>query len=264
MLDYYLGSMGFSYKGWRGVFYPEDLPARSYLAHYSQYFNAVEIDSTFYGIPRPTSVKRWASITAPDFRFCLKTPREITHERRLALDDGAGQLMHQFLDVAGLLEDRLGAILIQLPPTFTVDYLDSLATFLQALPTGYRYAVELRDPSWHNDQTSPLMRQHGVAWVALDYLDLPRVIHNTADFLYVRWIGQHGRFPAQNRELIDVTPKLQWWWDQLRPQLSQVDTLFGFFNDEYAGHSPATCNRFKAIAGLPVQELAIPRQASLF
>jgi uncharacterized protein YecE (DUF72 family) len=139
-----------------------------------------------------------------------------------------------------------------------------LEAFLDSLPPSTAFAVEFRDPSWHTADTAALLQAHGVAWVVLDYLDLPKLVHVTTTFLYVRWIGTHGRFPSQDREFIDPTDRLRWWWHTLQPALEQVQAVYGFFNDDYAGHSPATCNRFKAIAGLPVVQPELPQQGTLF
>ena len=264
MTSWHLGTMGFSYEGWRGVFYPEDVAPRSYLAHYSQVLDAVEIDSTFYGSPRQSTVKRWAAQTPADFQICPKTPRQITHEQQLSLEAGAGEAMDRFLQTVRLLGGRLGPVLVQLPPSFTAAASNKLETFLAHLPPDLRYAVEFRDSSWYTPETVALLSERGVAWVALDYLALPKEIHLTADFLYIRWIGTHGRFPTQDREYLDPSPRLAWWWEQLQPHLAQVRSVYGFFNDDYAGHSPATCNRFKAMAGLPVNRPEIPQQGSLF
>jgi uncharacterized protein YecE (DUF72 family) len=264
MDSWHLGTMGFAYEAWRGVFYRDSANPRQYLAHYSQIFNAVELDSTFYGAPRGTTLRQWAAQTPPGFRFCPKTPRDITHERNLDLAQGAGEAMAAFLDVLRVLGDRLGPVLIQLPPSFGPAQRPELEAFLASLPRDLRYAVELRQRGWYVPETAALLAEQGVAWVTLDYIDLPRQIDLTADFLYIRWIGQHGRWAQRGREEIDVTPRLAWWWEQLQPALAQVDTVYGFFNDDYAGYAPATGNRFKAIAGLPVVEPEIPQQGTLF
>lgn len=264
MTTWHLGTMGFAYEPWRGVFYPASASSRHYLAHYSQVFNAVELDSTFYGAPRASTLQQWAAQTPPDFQFCPKTPREITHERSLALDEGAGDAMTAFLDTLRLMGRKLGPVLIQLPPSFGPDKEPTLRGFLAGLPGDLRYAVELRHRGWYVPETADLLAELGMAWVVLDYLDLPRQVQLTTDFVYVRWVGQHGRWEQRGREEIDVTPRLQWWWEQLQPRLGQIDAIYGFFNDDFAGYAPASCNRFKAIARLPVIEPEIPRQGTLF
>lgn len=261
MVEWYLGTVGFSYKDWDGVFYPAGMPQRSYLAHYSQIFNAVELDSTFYGTPPIERVRQWAQTAPAGFKFCPKTPREITHDLRLG---GAAEVMLTFLDTMRWLGDKLGAILIQLPPSFSAAEFDTLADFLAGLPADLRYAVEFRHPSWYISETAELLKSQGMAWVSLDYLDLPKQIGLTTDFLYIRWLGEHGRFEQKDRERLDVSEDLNWWWEYIQPHLGHVQTIYGFFNNDFAGFSPGTCNRFKTIVGLPPLSPELPRQARLF
>lgn len=261
MISYCIGTMGFAYKQWIGPFYPAGMAARSYLAHYSQYFNTVEIDSTFYGMPSAASVERWAAVTPDDFTFCLKTPRAITHELRLV---EAYQPMKEFLEVAGRLGNKLGVILLQFPPDFTHDYFSTLLAFLKSLPTGQRFAVEFRHRSWDTPGTATLLERYQVCWVSADYIYMPLAVRRTADFLYLRFIGPRGRFPSKDRELVDRTADLEQWRQRLQPHLDGVDAVYGFFNDDYSGHSPATCNGFKSVLGLPKKEIRQLRQGRLF
>jgi uncharacterized protein YecE (DUF72 family) len=145
MTEWHLGTMSFTHPDWQGVVYPETLPAKKYLQHYSQYFNAVEIDSTFYGTPRKTTVDRWRQVTPPDFTISVKTPRTITHEMKLVNADG---LMLDFVETMRELGKKLGAILIQFPPDFEAENFGLLENFLNRLPGGARYAVEFRHSSW--------------------------------------------------------------------------------------------------------------------
>jgi uncharacterized protein YecE (DUF72 family) len=260
MIDWHLGTMGFSYRDWNGAFYPAGMPAQEYLAHYAQYFNAVELDSTFYGTPRPETVERWESSTPADFRFCAKTPREITHELRLV---EAEDQMASFVDTMRLLGEKLGVILIQLAPDFTFSQIHTLAHFLRQLPQDVRFAVEFRHPSWHATATGQLLQNHRMSWASADYIHLPQRIYVTTDFIYVRWIGRHGRYEVRDRERVDLTPRLEAWWEDIRSRLEGVSALYGFFNNDYAGFAPATCNRFKEIVGLPVRPLQPPQQERL-
>lgn len=261
MRRWYLGTMGFSYKDWEGVFYPDGLAPRDYLAHYSRFFNAVELDSTFYGIPRPEYVERWAAVTPPEFKFCVKTPREITHERRLV---EAEETMGAFLTTIGRLEEKLGLILIQLPPDFSFGHIHQLAVFLRHLPDEFRYAIEFRHPSWHATATGQLLQNHGVCWASTDYIHLPQRVYVTNDIIYIRWIGHHGQYETKDHERVDMTERLEGWWKDIQSRLAEgVQTVYGFFNNDYAGHSPATCNRFKEIVGLPTKPLRPPQQGRL-
>lgn len=261
MINWYLGTVGFSYKDWNGVFYPAGMAARSYLAHYSQIFNAVELDSTFYGTPPPERVRQWAAVAPKGFKFCVKTPREITHERQLV---EAEETMLTFLNRMRLLGKNLGAILIQLPPSFTAAHFDTVAAFLAGLPAKFDYAVEFRHPSWYIPETAELLKKHSICWTSIDYIDLPKQIGLTTDFLYIRWLGRHGRFESKDHEQVDVTAELAWWWEYIQPHLGRVKTIYGFFNNDYAGHSPSTCNRFKTLVGLPAERPQLPQQAPLF
>lgn len=271
--------MGFSYADWSGVFYPADLPPHKRLAYYSRVFNAVEIDSTFYGVPRLESVRRWSASTPPDFRFCLKVPRQFTHEAGLV---GVQGDLLKFIDIAQSLDEKLGALLFQFPPSFGPDRLPALLTCLAGLPRGPRYAVEIRHQSWYTAGDEPgeiaagepslarALKSLGVCWAATEYPNLPRRITRTSDFLYLRWIGQHGAFQRHHVERIDRSAQLRQWQQVLQSELSalsdhqRADAVFGFFNNDYAGFAAGTANRFKELAGLPVKPFLQPQQRTLF
>ncbi len=261
-IEWRLGTMGYGYKDWQnGVFYPAGLPARAMLAHYSQIFDAVELDTTFYGVPRVNQVRRWAQLTPDDFVFCPKTPRAVTHEGRLA---EAGRLMRAFVDAVRHFGDRLGPILIQFPPEYSRAEIGPLARFLAGLPAEVRFAVEFRHRSWHASLTGELLQAYRVAWVSADYHYLPRRVYKTTDFLYLRWIGRHGSFSPKTYERLDRSEELAAWWADIRSRWEGIRAIYGFFNNDYAGFSPATCNRFKALVGLPVASAQTPQQGRLF
>ncbi|MCG3209139.1 MAG: hypothetical protein FOGNACKC_02758 [Anaerolineae bacterium] len=261
MVNWYLGTVGYSYKDWDGVFYPAGAPGRSYLAHYSQIFNAVELDSTFYGTPPVERVKQWAATVPEGFKFCPKTPRLITHELRLV---SARAEMQHFLDTIKYFEGALGAVLIQLPPSFSAAEFDNLAAFLDILPGDVDFALEFRHLSWFIPETVTLLRGRNICWTSTAYLDLPKQIALTTNFQYIRWLGQHGQFEQKDRVQLDVLPQLEWWWAHIQPNLERVHTLYGFFNNDFSGHSPATCNQFKKLVGLPAVYPEIPQQGKLF
>jgi uncharacterized protein YecE (DUF72 family) len=261
-LHWYVGTMGYGYKDWQGVFYPEGMSARENLAYYTRHFNAVEMDSTFYGNPRPDYVLRWKEMTPDDFVFCPKMPRQITHELRL---QGAEAETEDFLETMRLLQDKLGPILVQFPPDFGPDEMDNLALFLERLPTDLRYAVEFRHRAWHATATGELLQAHGVCWVSADYLYMPRRVYVTTDFVYIRWLGRHGTYPVKDHERVDRTERLQEWYADVTGRQAQAGfhTVYGFFNDDYAGHAPATAKKLKRIAGLPTDPAPPPAQARL-
>jgi len=261
MINWHLGTIGFSYKDWNAVFYPDGMVPRDYLAHYSGIFDSVELDSTFYGTPRAEYVERWAAVTPPGFTVCPKTPREITHDLRLV---DAAEPMVTFLNTMRLLGENLGVVLIQLPPDYTFSQIHKLAVFLRQLPADLRYAVEFRHASWHNTATGQLLQNQRVGWVSTDYIHLQRRVYVTTDFIYIRWIGRHGQYDLKDHERVDLTPRLKEWWTDIQAQLEGVQDIYGYFNNDYSGHSPATCNRFKRIACLPTRQLKPPQQGRLF
>jgi uncharacterized protein YecE (DUF72 family) len=258
--NWHIGTMGFGYKQWVGPFYPAGMAPRNYLNHYSQRFDAVEIDSTFYGPPTAASVIRWRTVTSDSFTFCLKTPRLITHDLRLV---EATEAMRSFLDTARLLGEKLGAVLIQFPPDFTHDRFGALMAFIKALPSDIRYAVEFRHRSWDTPGTATLLERHEICWVTADHIYMPKTIRRTTDFLYLRFIGPRGRFPTKDREMVSRDEDLRHWRRLIQPHLADAGDVFAHFNDDYSGFSPATCNRFKEIVGIESQEIRPLQQKRL-
>lgn len=175
--------MGFSYPDWRGPFYPQGLKSGHWLEFYARYFNTVELDTTFYAAPTAERVRHWRSATPEDFRFCLKTPRAITHDNPLAAGFDA---MRSFVDVCRGFGSKLGPILIQFAPSFEASQFDAVDRFLTALPEDARFAVEFRHRSWGTAETLEMIHRHRCAFVAAEYRSRPARAFATADFLYVR------------------------------------------------------------------------------
>jgi uncharacterized protein YecE (DUF72 family) len=261
MNRWYLGTIGFSYKDWLGGFYPPGTYPRAYLPYYSKVFNAVEIDTTFHSIPRGTIVQSWAASTPAEFRFCVKTPRLITHDLRLT---GTQGIMGEFIESILPIKEKLGPILIQFPPSFTRRKLSLLDEFLKTLPQPYQYAVELRHASWYTDDTFQLLSQYHVGWVTIDFPNLPKKINLTADFLYIRWIGINNQYQYHSYEREDTTPQLRWWLHEINTYIDRIPRIYGFFNNDYAGFAAGTCLRFKRLAGFTDKEDQPPFQERLF
>lgn len=148
MKHLYLGTSGWSYKSWGGAFYPAGLSSGDYLSHYVRHFRAIEIDSTFYAIPRLQTVQRWHRTAPDEFLFCPKFPRIITHEKMLS---EAGPETALFLNTMDALSEHLGPLILQFEYKFSPDYFNALQAYLQSLPAKYRYAVEVRNPKWLTD-----------------------------------------------------------------------------------------------------------------
>ena len=245
-----IGTMGWSYPDWVGPFYPEGSRTADFLREYARVFDCVELDTTFYGIPRPATVRTWNANTPPNFRFAAKLPKEITHEKYLR--DSAGPL-HRFLEGMAPLGEKLGPILIQLPPDFhaTEDDREALDAFLRLLPAEYQFAAEFRHRSWLTDDTLDRLRQHGVAWTMIDMYYMPRRLDVTSDFTYVRLLGDRRKIQTVDRVVVDRTPELQGRADVFGRISSEVRQTWVFVNNHYAGHSPATVRQLRRMLGLP-------------
>jgi len=252
MSDFRFGTMGFGYSDWAGVFYPDGTKAGDYLSYYARQFDIVELDTTFHATPPVERVRRWAEVTPDTFKFCVKTPREVTHDG--SLDRRTGE-MGRFLDVMRALGPKLATVLIQLPPSCGVDQFEALARLLKSLPADVRFAVEFRSASWGQQRTLDLLREHRAALVVAEYQSRPSRIHVTSDFLYVRWVGEHQRFKVLNYEQVDVAESLAWWKGEVERVLARgaIADVLGFFGNDYSGYAVAACRRFMRMMGLGVR-----------
>ncbi len=182
-----VGTSGYSYKEWKGPFYPKDLPAKGYLAYYAARFSTVEINNTFYRMPTDKLVASWASEVPEGFVFALKAPQRITHITKLA-EGGEGSPAAAFVRVAGSLGPRLGPLLFQLPPFLRKD-VPRLRAFLEkASPEtkALRFAFEFRHASWFDDEVWAVLRAHGASLCVAEGETLESPLVATADWGYVR------------------------------------------------------------------------------
>ena len=246
-----LGTQGFAYKDWVGVFYPEGTGPSDYLAFYSRIYDTVELDTTFYGPPRPETARAWRESTPEGFVFAAKMPRTITHDKRLV--DAEHELV-EFLTAMTELGPKLGPILIQLAPSFTADEFQSLAAFAAILPEEFRYAVELRHTSLLTQDTEDLLTRHRLAWANIDLHGMPRTTHFTTDFTYVRWLGNRSDVKRLNRIVVDRSDDLDHWAEELHRISRHVQRIYGYMNNHYAGHSPSSINELRSKMSLPVTD----------
>jgi uncharacterized protein YecE (DUF72 family) len=243
--DLYLGTSGWSYADWEGTLYPEALPSASRLAEYVKRFATVEIDSTFYGTPRRSTVEKWREIVPEGFLFAAKFPQEVTHERNLV---GSEAEAENFVRTMAELRDRLGPLLLQLPPSFGVEGMGVLEDFLKRLPEGFRYAVEVRNRSWLGSDLPEMLRECGAGLTLIDYPRMPRMEEATADFSYIRWLGDRREFPEGHTHLKKEREKdLRWWANLVGRFLEEGKTVFAYANNHYQNHSPSTLDRFLEI-----------------
>jgi len=232
-----VGCSGYDYPEWQGVFYPEDLPRKQWFGVYAARFGGVEVNNTFYNLPRASVFESWRRDAPKDFVYVLKLSRYGTHMKKLK--DPEEWLGH-FFDRAGVLGDHLGPVLAQLPPKWGVD-VGRLARFLEAAPEGCRLALEFRDPSWLCEDVYALMREHDAALVVHDMIqDHPRV--ETAGWLYLRYHGAedperytgpyaHQRLSADARAIVESAKRGK--------------PVYAFFNNDVGGHAPRDALRLR-------------------
>src|SRR5688572_2040812 len=180
-----VGTSGYSYKEWKGTFYPDDLPAAKMLPFYATHFGTVEINNTFYRMPDEKLVTKWASEVPDGFTFVLKAPQRITHQKKLA---GAEEEIRHFFEVASLLGEKLGPALFQLPPYARKD-VPRLREFLAIVPRDRRVCLEFRHESWMDDEVFAALREHDAALCAADtdeVTDPDRIFVPTASWGYLR------------------------------------------------------------------------------
>jgi len=221
----HVGTSGYSYKEWKGTFYPEKLPEKNMLRFYSEHFSTVEINYSFYQLPKESTLVKWASEVPAGFTFSLKANQKITHIKRLR---DCGDILRRFLEIASVLQegDHLGPILVQLPPNFKFDK-PLLEEFLAMRPTAFRFAFEARHASWYTDETYEVLRKHQTALcLAETEKDTPPDVL-TADFTYVRLRKE------------EYTPKeIQAWKKRFDDWKAQGVQVFAYFKHEDSGTAP--------------------------
>ena len=253
--DWRLGTMGFGYAEWSGgVFYPEGVKSGEFLEHYARHFDAVELDTTFYATPPLDRVQKWADATPPEFRFSAKAPKAVTHDT--SIDRGVDPMIDFLSVMTRGLGEKLGVVLLQFPPSFTVRETPKIDRFLRALPNDVELAAEFRHDSWWAaaDATAQMLRSYRVAWAAAEYVAEPRDIVPTTDLIYARLIGEHHRFKRMNAVEIDVTPKLTWWRDHIGALDPAPKQAWVLFNNDFSGFAIETARQFRGMLNLPEPE----------
>jgi uncharacterized protein YecE (DUF72 family) len=220
-----IGCSGWNYKHWREVFYPKGLPPRQWLLHYAQFFDTVEVNSTFYRLPKRQAVENWVRESPPGFLFTIKMSRYVTHIKRLT---GLEQSLALFYSRIDPLADspKFGPVLWQLPPTFKRDD-ERLARALERLPPG-RHCFEFREPSWFAEDVYELLRQHGVALVIGDSPNRPFQTHElTADWTFVRFHhGRRGRRGNYSESELEE-------WAQRFEEWRESAEVYAYFNNDW-------------------------------
>lgn len=265
-----LGTQGWRCGAWVGPFYPHGTQTRQMLSLYARAFRTVEVDSSAYAVPAAPVVQEWKAQVPADFKFALRVPQEITHERRLQDTD---RVLRRFLDRISLLEDHTGPLLLQMPAGFRPSEanVELLRPFLAGLPSGFQWAVEFRHVGWMAPAMSELLRGFGVALVLTESRWLPRkmmpelALEPTAEFGYIRWEGSGGRFKDFSRPQAEREAEFTLWAQVVRTLLERVSVVYGYFSDHFQGHAPHSVREFQRRIGQePVSPAALQEQPELF
>lgn len=233
--------MGFSYQDWVDNFYPGGLTATGYLAHYATHFDTVEIDSTFYRIPARTTIQKWAGAVGSDFVFSAKFPRTVTHEGGLSTRIASA---NQFIEIMSGLGKKLGPLLLQFPYGFFPDQFDLLAALLAHLPRETKIAVELRNRKWLNDRLFDLLSNEGIALCLVEHPWVPRLKVQTADFQYIRLLGDRQQIKADFSHVrFERAEELAYWSRSIKDLSEMGGNIFIYVNNHFTGHSPTTAGR---------------------
>jgi uncharacterized protein YecE (DUF72 family) len=271
-----LGTSAWTADGWVGSFYPPRAKPQDFLPIYAERFQTVEIDSTFYRIPTTKMVEQWRERTPDGFVYAAKIPQTITHEKVLV---DAEDELKAFVKVMDILGDKLGPLLFQFP-YFNKQkfrgvgfFLERLEPWLDKLPKGYQWTVVVRNKNWLSEKLYSVLRRHGVALALVDHVWMPRPKEwfetgdpITANFTYVRWIGDRKGIEMQtkvwNETIIDRTEDLREWAEVLRNVSRRVRLIYGYANNHWAGFAPDTVEGFRKIWGATAEQASTTRKAA--
>jgi len=220
---YYIGTSGWHYEHWRGLFYPEKLAKARWLDFYAGHFTTVELNNTFYRLPSENAFHTWRNSTPADFTFAVKVSRFITHIKRLK---DVGEPVERFIARAGILGNKLGPLLYQLPPNMHRND-DRLESFLSTLPRGVRHVIEFRHESWLDEGVFAILRKYNVGFCVFDMPDVTCPIVATADFAYIRLHGSTGLYFSCYSD-----GELMSWAKRLKNLAQNLKAVYVYFNND--------------------------------
>jgi uncharacterized protein YecE (DUF72 family) len=238
----YCGTSGWSYKHWSGEFYPPGTRPSGYLEYYCTKFDCVELNSSFYHLPRPATVEGWLKRSPGNFRYCVKLSRFITHRKRLA---DSGEALQRFFGVFEILLPKMGPVLIQLPPglVFDRELASDFIGLLRERYSNYRFAIEVRHRSWIDDRFFSMLHDHAMAFVIAD--SGPRFPSReavTADFVYLRFHGAEKLYASDYDETA-----LRMYAEKIAGWLDSGIEVWAFFNNDFGGFAVRNASRLNLL-----------------
>jgi uncharacterized protein YecE (DUF72 family) len=268
----YIGTQGWNYADWvnkiggEEVFYPRGTKPNEMLELYSKAFQTVEVDSTFYAIPTISSIENWYKKTPENFIFSLKLPQEITHVHNLS--EESFPLLEMFCETATFLKEKLGVVLIQMPPQFegNKENAKNLRTFLTKLPENIRFSIEFRNRDWLIDWTFQELAKHNVSLCLTEGNWIPRQMFfdapETSDFAYIRFMGERD-LEKFDEVVRPQTSNMQMWKEKI--ETLKAKQVFVTISNFYEGCAVKSCNSLKELFGQEtIDSKEFERQSSLF
>lgn len=237
-----IGTSGWHYDSWQGLFYPEGLKTKDFLSYYITRFDTTELNNPFYRTPTETAVKAWREATPEGFLFAWKLSRVITHMKRLKeVEENVPFVLAR----ARHLGPKLGPVLVQLPPSLKADR-DRLGTFLALLPKDVRFTFEFRHPSWYEPPILDVLRDHDAALCLSDHAAAPAPFEATASFVYIRAHGPEGRYAGNytDQTLADWSADVARWRSEGRD-------VYAYFDNDIKSAAPADADRLIALTARP-------------
>lgn len=231
----YIGCSGWSYKDWKNVFYPDDLPTPNYFTFYANYFNTVEVNSSYYHFPSDTTLQSWLKRAPKNFKFTFKVSREITHIKKMR---GAQELITQFYGMQDILQDQLGCFLFQFPPSIRYTK-DNLEHILAHLDPRYKNVLEFRHTSWWAPEAIKQIKDHHITFCTVSGFGLPENLNITDGMAYIRF---HGKPPYSG---CYTEHTLSLWADKVKK--SGVKQIYAYFNNTIAARAVENASYFKRL-----------------
>ncbi len=226
--ELHIGTSGWNYEHWQPLFYPQDLSQSGWLDFYQQHFDTVEINNTFYHLPKENTFRHWREQAADGFLYAVKANRFITHMKKLK---DCSSALENFIERVKLLKENLGPILWQLPPHWHAN-LERLEAFVDLLPKDLRHVFEFRDADWFREETRNLLERHGMIFCIHDKqgLDCPQWV--TAGSVYLRFHGGEGNYGGKYG-----FERLLPWAERIRVWLDEGRSIFAYFNNDVSGYA---------------------------
>ncbi|MGF7117634.1 uncharacterized protein YecE (DUF72 family) [Methanobacterium oryzae] len=239
--EYFLGCSGWYYTDWAGKFYPEKLSKSKWLEYYSEHFNTVEVNNTFYRFPNEKTVQGWYNRTPEDFLLTLKVNQLITHRRRFK---NTQSTINRFYRLSEILKDKLGCLLFQFPPSNSKD-IDFLKNAIKQLDLSKNNVIEFRHQSWWNGEVYDILKENNVTFCSVSAYDFPDDLINTSENIYVRF---HGVMPERYHYFYSKK-ELQDWAAKIN-DLNKKN-IFCYFNNDYTANAPRNSQMLQKILNNP-------------